>query len=874
LITSLRGRETRPQTVNRPGGRRHETPASDWVPTTCRMCLVGCGVLVNVKDGSVVNVIGNPDSPVNRGRICAKGKSGIMNHYNPNRVMKPLKRTNPEKGMGVDPQWREISWDEAIDAVARKMKKICAEDPRKLYLQTWGASQEFTTWLGVLRPAIGTPYVQTGVSPNCGKTVHSIQFLVAGGFHQEPDLAHCKYLIDCGTQMGVATREGFNHQVPDCAKARERGMKLVVVDPIGNNAASKADEWLPIRPGTDAAFGLGMLNVLLNEVRIFDADYLKHFTNATYLTAASGKFVRDPATGKPFVFDQSDSQTKLFDDPSVKDPMLEGETEVQGQKVRPAFELIKARAAEYSAERVEEITTIPAKTLRRIAREFGEAASIGATVKIDGIEVPYRPVCLDWDRGPQGHKHAWHHTWALAMVNVVLGAVNVVGSIHSTDSASNFPFKKWPEAGTDGILMSSGSTHRGGGHFTAFPGRTPTRPERWDLFELFPVAAHTRTLVPEVHKDPKKWGMDHKIEMVIHSPGNQVMAGWGDVQAVIDWYKSIDFVVGFAVELNETHELDDIVLPMCSYLEEGTFDDSSVYPFPAVAGEAVGVCQIQQKAVEPPEGIRSIGEVMSEIYQRARILNHVYDAFNHLKGLTPPYTLEPGKRYTMDEVSDRIAKSRFGEDYGWDWFKENGVLVWPRTVDERYPGRFIKARIALYLENFLARGEELKKVLDEMSMNWDLSDYEPIPQWRPCASFERMRRGEIDAVGVNYKLPYAYGAFGHANPWINELCDKLPHSYGVLINPRLARKKGIKDGDAIWLESPVRKVRAVARVTECVHPEVIGIAGNAGHWAKGKPLSAGKGVNFNGLLPYGLEWVDVISSALDQCAPLKVYKAA
>jgi anaerobic selenocysteine-containing dehydrogenase len=83
-----------------------------------------------------------------------------------------------------------------------------------------------------------------------------------------------------------------------------------------------------------------------------------------------------------------------------------------------------------------------------------------------------------------------------------------------------------------------------------------------------------------------------------------------------------------------------------------------------------------------------------------------------------------------------------------------------------------------------------------------------------------------------------------------------------------------KDGDAIWFESPVRKVKAVARVTECVHPEVIGIAGNAGHWAKGKALSAGKGVNFNGLVPHGLECVDVISTALNQCAPLKVYKAA
>lgn len=160
-----------------------------------------------------------------------------------------------------------------------------------------------------------------------------------------------------------------------------------------------------------------------------------------------------------------------------------------------------------------------------------------------------------------------------------------------------------------------------------------------------------------------------------------------------------------------------------------------------------------------------------------------------------------------------------------------------------------------------------------MGQEWDLSDYEPIPRWRPCDSFERMRRGEIDAIGINYKLPYAYGAFGHANPWINELCEKLPQAYGALINTRLARKKGIKDGDPIWLESPVRRVKAVAHVTECVHPDVIGIAGNAGHWAKGKPLSTGKGVNFNGLLPYGLEMVDVISSALDQCAPLKVYRA-
>lgn len=836
------------------------------------MCLVGCGILVHVKDGKVLNVIGNPDSPANRGRMCAKGKSGIMNHYNPNRVLRPLKRTNPEKGVGIDPGWREISWEEAIEIIASKMKKILAEDPRKLYVQTWGGNQEFTTWLGLLQPAVGTPYIQTGVSATCGKTVHSIQFITSGGFHQEPDFTHCNYLILCGTQMGIATREGFNHEVAGCADARQRGMKLVVVDPVGNNAAAKADEWLPIRPGTDGAFALGMLHVLLSD-GVYDADFLKHHTNAAYLVKADGKYLRDPKTKKPLLADQADGKIKSYDDPTLKDPALEGEFVLEGLKAKPCFELLKARAALWPPERVEEITSIPAKRLRRIGREFGAAASIGATLKIEGVEVPYRPVCVDWDRGPQGHKHAWHHTWALTLLNLVVGAINAVGSLHSTGAVSAWPIPKWPEAGQDGMLMYAGSVVRGGGHFSAFPGRMPSRPERYDLFELFPIAAHTRTLVPQVHKDPRRYGIDHKIEMVIHSQGNQVMGGWGDVQAVVEWYKSIDLVVGFAVEINETHELDDIVLPATTYLEQGSFDDASVYPFSAVAGEAVEFYQIQQRVVEPPAGVRSAAEVLMDIYERAGILDRVYHAFNRAKGLDPRYALEPGKRYTLEEISDRQAKSKFGEQHGWQWFKKNGVLAWRREVRERYPGRFIQARIPVYLEHFLERREELEAVVKEMGLDWDLSDYDPLPDWKPCDAFGALRRGEIDAIGVNYKLPYTYGTQGNANPWIHELCERLPHSYGVLINTELARRKGIRDGDRIWLESPVKKVKAVARVTECVHPEVIGIAGNAGHWAKGKPLSLGRGVNFNGLLPYGEDKIDLISTALDQCAPLKVYKA-
>ena len=85
--------------------------ASQWIPTTCGMCYVGCGVRVQVENGVVTGIEGDPDNPLNRGNMCAKGKAGIMNLYNPNRVKVPLKRTNPKKGLHVDPGWQEISFE-------------------------------------------------------------------------------------------------------------------------------------------------------------------------------------------------------------------------------------------------------------------------------------------------------------------------------------------------------------------------------------------------------------------------------------------------------------------------------------------------------------------------------------------------------------------------------------------------------------------------------------------------------------------------------------------------------------------------------------------------------------------------------------------
>src|SRR3974390_1736991 len=238
-----------------------------WIPTACGMCYVGCGILAQVRNGVVVDIRGNPDSPQNRGAMCAKGKAAAMNLYNPNRVKVPLKRTNPRKGLHEDPKWQEISWDEAIDAIVAALDRI-RDNPKKLLVQGWESVGDTGYWLKAFAAAFGTPHYTNNGSPTCGKVVHPVEFFSGGGFHQQPDFHYANYCILVGTQMGVATRGSYNHMALDMADARARGMKLVVVDPVGDYAASKANEWLPIRPGTDSALALAMLNVLLNALAL------------------------------------------------------------------------------------------------------------------------------------------------------------------------------------------------------------------------------------------------------------------------------------------------------------------------------------------------------------------------------------------------------------------------------------------------------------------------------------------------------------------------------------------------------------------------------------------------------------------------------
>jgi len=118
-----------------------------WLRSTCKMCLHSCTSRIHITDDGIINKIeGDPSNPSNNGKLCPKGNSAILRHYDPNRFKQPLKRTNPVKGVGIDPGWVPISWEEAFSIVASELKKSIDQDPRKLICSIEDF-QKMHTWI-------------------------------------------------------------------------------------------------------------------------------------------------------------------------------------------------------------------------------------------------------------------------------------------------------------------------------------------------------------------------------------------------------------------------------------------------------------------------------------------------------------------------------------------------------------------------------------------------------------------------------------------------------------------------------------------------------------------------------------------------------
>jgi anaerobic selenocysteine-containing dehydrogenase len=848
------------------------------VRTACSYCMNFCGVIAYVENGQIYKVEGDPDNPHSRGHLCAKGLSGFLNAYSPKRVTKPLIRTNPEKGLDVDPKWQEISWERAIDIVATKIKEARERVEKRIgrplptnpnYSITtanpwshWFIVDSFDHWAhygGVLMAwvqSIDGYIVVMSADTYCGNAVHPQSYLNTATFEVTVDPEYSKYVLLVGAQAGSIIHYDTMNVARHIAENRPGNIKVVAVDPVAGYAASKAEEWVPIRPGTDGAFVLALINLLLNEYRIFDAKYLKDKTNAPYLVGQDGLYVRDPKSKKPLIWDPIDKKAKAFDDKTIKDFELEGVYEVSGKKCKPGFQIVKEQVKTYSPEKTSEITTIPAETIRRIAKELGEAACIGQTINIHGVELPYRPVSVAWYRGLSAHRHGCMAGWAILMLPTILGAVQVPGAIRGHPRGIEYV--------TEDGLMAVKDIHYG----APYPPRPVTRPRRAEAFELFPVAVYSHAILTGVLNDPAKYGVDPKefiypeIMMIYR---DNVVKNTYDPVDVIRALKKIPFIWTFNIDMDETATaLADIVLPDVQNFEKL---GESLYRRINEPGYWYAAKPVTKPPFEPPfDNIVSDSEVLLAMAKKAGFLERVYDTLNdiwHLRGTD--VELDPNKKYSYEELMDIRLKQWLGQEKGLEWLMsdEGGLLVWGAKPEEEFPGAFREGRIHLYYEFLVSAKNDLDKMVDELGIHWETEDYQGVPDWRPCASYKN-RDADFNLFLTNYKNPVMAHSVGRFNPMTQQLIKKRKHLDTVLMNPITANKLGLKDGDDVTVETAKgKKQNGKIHLTQRIHPEVVASSQH-------KIL---KGIDFNKLVSLDEDTLDYMGAAIDACLLVRVRKA-
>ena len=288
-----------------------------WMVTSCLNCQARCAIRVRVVNGKAVKITGNPESRVSDGEICPRGHIGLQVLYDPGRINTPLKRTNNQKGDGVDPKWVSISWDQALGEITDRLNKLREKgEPNKLLLFYGLNTISSQDMIIRFAEAYGTPNLISGDGLE-SETEKSGNWLADGHYGSTAyDLDQTNYILAFGADL-LESAKPLSRYLRKWGKIRREKpnrTKIVVIHPRYSVTAAKADEWIPIHPGTDGALAMALAHVIISE-DLFDKT-----------------FVRDWSVG---------------------------------------FEAYKKLAlSQYGPEEVSKITGILPETIRRIAREF------------------------------------------------------------------------------------------------------------------------------------------------------------------------------------------------------------------------------------------------------------------------------------------------------------------------------------------------------------------------------------------------------------------------------------------------------------------------------------------------------------------------
>ena len=853
--------------------------------TTCYMCACRCGIKVHLRNGEVRYIEGNPDHPLNKGVLCAKGSSGIMKQYSPARLTKPLRRkAGSDRGLN---EFEEISWDEAFDVMEERLRHIRATDPKKFALFTGRDQMQALT--GLFAKNFGTPnYAAHGGF--CSVNLATGMIYTIGGSFWEfggPDLDRAKLFI----MFGTAEDHHSNPMKVELSHFKRNGGRFISVNPVRTGYSAIADEWVPIKTGTDGAMLLAIIHELI-KTGLYDRDFLVQYTNSAQLinlneaTDDYGMFVRtndDEDLGKVHPQDQmwwdrkTDKAIRTHTDGA--EPFLMGEFTLEdGTPVKPAFQMLADRVADYTPEWAANITGISADTIRRLAHEMG------ITARDEHIELPIAwtdawgkehesvtgaPVAFHAMRGLAAHSNGFQTIRALSILMTMLGTIDRPGGFRHKAPFPR-PIPPCPKTPTHPREIQPNTP------LHATPLGFPADPN--DLFVdddgeavridkafswEYPLSAHGlmhNTITNAWRGDPYK--IDTLLLFMANMAWNSSM-NTTEVRKMLndkdeDGEYKIPFLIVCDAFQSETVAFADLVLPDTSYLER--HDVMSMLDRPI--SEFDGPVDAIRVPILPPLGdSKPFQEVLIELGSRLGF---------------PAFTKEDGSRKFRD-YPDFIVNFETAPGSGigflsgfrgksgektmkgepnpkqWEMYEKNGAFhhhVLPKSYQymrnwnqgylewARYNGltRHVDPiNIHVYSEvlqkfRLAAQGKYGGKQPPERLRKRVETYFDPLPFYYEPLEAQMTDKNKYPLNAITQRPMAMYHSWDSQNAWLRQI-----HTYNYMyVNTKTAKAAGIEDGGWMWAESMHGKVRCMCRYSESTEPGTIwtwnAIGKAAGAW--------------------------------------------
>ncbi|AMS41988.1 MULTISPECIES: molybdopterin oxidoreductase family protein [Aminobacter] len=869
-------------------------PVSDEVrKTTCYMCACRCGIDVHLKDGKVRYIEGNRDHPVNRGVLCAKGSAGIMQHYAPARLRAPLLRTGP-RGSG---EFKEISWDDALELATGWLDGVRHADPKKLAFFTGRDQSQSLT--GFWAQQFGTPnYAAHGGF--CSVNMAAAGIMTIGGAFWEfgaPDWDRTKLFV----MFGVAEDHDSNPLKIGISKLKKRGARFVSVNPVRTGYSAVADNWIGIRPGTDGLLILAVIHELL-KARKIDVDYIVRYSNATWLvvdapgTAEHGLFVRD-AEGKPQIFESVTEQVVALGSKGAR-AALSGRVELpDGRFAVPSFQLLaeKYLDPQYAPEAVAAETGVAADVIRGLAAEIARVAFDEAIT----IDQPWtdmngerheafvgRPVSFHAMRGLSAHSNGFQTARALHMLQVLIGAVDCPGAFRFEP-----PYPKPIEAHPTphGKAEHFGSNKPLSGPHLGFP-RGPEdllidadgKPMRidkafsWDA----PISAHglMHMVIANAHAgDP--YPIDLMFLYMANMAWNSSMNTAGVIRMLEDKdpatgaYRIPKIIYSDAYS-SEMVAYADLVLPDTTYLER--HDCISLLDRPISEPDAVQDA-IRWPVVEPDRDVRGFQSVLIDLGARLKLPGFVDSRGKALYADYADYIVRHERRPGIGPLAgfrgsngDRAGRGAINRNQ-LDRYIENGSFFsahipleaqFFKHANKAYQDFAVRmgffdepkpVTFQLYqesLQKFRLSAEGLREpVAPETHRERILATFDPLPMWYRPFEEAAVSREDYPYHAITQRPAAMYHSWGSMNAWLRQIHTRNP----LYVPGPICDEIGLVDGDWVWVISHHGRIKVEVARMEAVNSSTIwtwnAIGKRAGAWALDKDApEAKKGFLMNHLI--------------------------